>query len=177
VTAELRAALTAAGVPGPYVMVGHSLGGLFALHYARTRPAEVSGLVLVDATPLPLRKLLTPAQWEAFRQTLLQPASPIPGYTVEAYDLTAIVDQIEVTPPSVAPAVLLVAEQVDPIPDPAPPGVPVEALTAVERVRPEAIAQFAIEIPGARLVTVPGTTHYIQIQRPDSVIEAIRSVT
>lgn len=30
-------------------MVGHSLGGLLALHYARRYPAEVAGLVLVDS--------------------------------------------------------------------------------------------------------------------------------
>ena len=31
-------------------------------------------------------------------------------------------------------------------------------------------------IPGARLTTVPNTTHYVQTQRPDIVIDAIRDV-
>jgi pimeloyl-ACP methyl ester carboxylesterase len=45
---ELRALLRAAGVPAPYVLVGHSLGGLFARHYATTFPDEVAGLVLME---------------------------------------------------------------------------------------------------------------------------------
>src|SRR5215218_8769332 len=45
---ELRALLTAAEVPTPYVLVGHSLGGLYARHYAQRYPGEVSGLVLLD---------------------------------------------------------------------------------------------------------------------------------
>jgi pimeloyl-ACP methyl ester carboxylesterase len=45
---ELRGLLRAAEVPTPYVMVGHSLGGLYARHYAQRYPSEVSGLVLLD---------------------------------------------------------------------------------------------------------------------------------
>jgi pimeloyl-ACP methyl ester carboxylesterase len=45
---ELRALLTVAGVPAPYVLVGHSLGGLYARHYAQRYSGEVSGLVLLD---------------------------------------------------------------------------------------------------------------------------------
>jgi pimeloyl-ACP methyl ester carboxylesterase len=48
VTDELRALLTVAEVPAPYVLVGHSLGGLYARHYAQRYPGEVSGLVLLD---------------------------------------------------------------------------------------------------------------------------------
>jgi pimeloyl-ACP methyl ester carboxylesterase len=45
---ELRALLTVAEVPAPYVLVGHSLGGLYARHYAQHYLGEVSGLVLLD---------------------------------------------------------------------------------------------------------------------------------
>jgi pimeloyl-ACP methyl ester carboxylesterase len=38
-------------VPGPYVLVGHSLGSLFARLYALRHRDEVVGLILVDATP------------------------------------------------------------------------------------------------------------------------------
>jgi pimeloyl-ACP methyl ester carboxylesterase len=48
VTDELRALLQVAEVPPPYVMVGHSLGGLYARHYAQRYSSEVSGLVLLD---------------------------------------------------------------------------------------------------------------------------------
>ncbi|HEX6127423.1 MAG TPA: alpha/beta hydrolase [Candidatus Limnocylindria bacterium] len=48
---ELRAALAAAQVPGPYVLVGQSFGGLVARLFALRHREEVAGLVLVDATP------------------------------------------------------------------------------------------------------------------------------
>lgn len=47
---ELRALLAAAGVKGPFVLVGHSIGGLIARVYAEQYPAEVAGLVLLDPT-------------------------------------------------------------------------------------------------------------------------------
>jgi pimeloyl-ACP methyl ester carboxylesterase len=46
---DLHAALERAGERGPYVLVGHSGGGLLVREYQRRHPAEVSGLVLVDA--------------------------------------------------------------------------------------------------------------------------------
>jgi pimeloyl-ACP methyl ester carboxylesterase len=48
--ADLHALLAAAGEPGPYVIVAHSLGGLLARTYARTYPDDVAGLILLDAT-------------------------------------------------------------------------------------------------------------------------------
>jgi pimeloyl-ACP methyl ester carboxylesterase len=48
VTDELRALLRVAEVPAPYVMVGHSLGGLYARQYAQRFSGEVAGLVLLD---------------------------------------------------------------------------------------------------------------------------------
>ncbi|MFG1997498.1 alpha/beta fold hydrolase [Actinoplanes sp. NPDC048988] len=51
VTAELHAALAAVNAPKPYVLVGHSLGGLYAREFAQRYPADVEGLVLVDARP------------------------------------------------------------------------------------------------------------------------------
>ena len=47
---ELHRALQAAGEKGPYVLVGHSYGGLLAVNYAFRHPDEVVGLVLLDAT-------------------------------------------------------------------------------------------------------------------------------
>ncbi|MBV9927537.1 MAG: alpha/beta fold hydrolase [Acidobacteria bacterium] len=49
VTEDLHALLTNAKVPGPYVLVGHSLGGLLARLYASYYPSEVAGMVLVDS--------------------------------------------------------------------------------------------------------------------------------
>jgi pimeloyl-ACP methyl ester carboxylesterase len=46
---ELRALLAAKGLKPPYVLVGHSLGGLYMQWFARRYPQEVHALVLVDA--------------------------------------------------------------------------------------------------------------------------------
>ena len=47
---ELHALLRAAGVKAPYVLVGHSVGGLIARVYAGQYPQEVAAMVLVDST-------------------------------------------------------------------------------------------------------------------------------
>lgn len=43
--------LLAAENSGPYLLIGHSLGGLYVQHYALTYPDQVSGLLLVDNPP------------------------------------------------------------------------------------------------------------------------------
>lgn len=48
VTDELRSLLHVADIPGPYVLVGHSLGGFYALRYAQRFPHDVAGLLLLD---------------------------------------------------------------------------------------------------------------------------------
>ncbi len=48
---ELRAFLQHSRLGPPYVLVGHSLGGLYMQLFARLHPEEVAGLVLVDPTP------------------------------------------------------------------------------------------------------------------------------
>ena len=47
---DLHTLLDVAAVPGPYLLVGHSFGGLLSVMYAGTYPADVVGLVLLDPT-------------------------------------------------------------------------------------------------------------------------------
>ena len=49
-TTDLEAALKAGHIDGPYVVVGHSLGGLESLLLADRHPRNVVGMVLVDST-------------------------------------------------------------------------------------------------------------------------------
>ncbi|MFC5468228.1 alpha/beta fold hydrolase [Cohnella suwonensis] len=50
IVADLRELLAAAGVTPPYVLVGHSFGGLYANLFARLHPDEVAGVVLLEAS-------------------------------------------------------------------------------------------------------------------------------
>jgi pimeloyl-ACP methyl ester carboxylesterase len=63
---ELHTMLTHARIPGPYLLVGHSLGGSVARQFASKYPTEVAGLVMVDSAheqqikyfPEPLVKMM-----------------------------------------------------------------------------------------------------------------------
>jgi pimeloyl-ACP methyl ester carboxylesterase len=47
---DLHALLDVAGESGPYVLVGHSIGGTYAMTYAARYPEQVAGLVLLDSS-------------------------------------------------------------------------------------------------------------------------------
>jgi pimeloyl-ACP methyl ester carboxylesterase len=50
IATDLHRLLARAHIPGPYVLAGHSFGGLYVRTYAAKYPDEVAGLVLVDST-------------------------------------------------------------------------------------------------------------------------------
>jgi pimeloyl-ACP methyl ester carboxylesterase len=64
---DLHGLLEAAAVPGPYLLVGHSAGGLLVLEYAATHPGEVAGVVALNPVA-PWRP------WMAAADTLMTPA-------------------------------------------------------------------------------------------------------
>jgi pimeloyl-ACP methyl ester carboxylesterase len=68
-TADLEAALSTGKIPGPYVMVGHSLGSYESLLYTDRHPDRVVGMVLVDPA--------IPNQIALFTQ--LHPNDPAPN--------------------------------------------------------------------------------------------------
>lgn len=49
VASHLKACLDAADIPPPYILAGHSMGGLYALAFVKAYLERVSGLVLIDS--------------------------------------------------------------------------------------------------------------------------------
>ena len=74
IAAELHTMLHNADIPGPYVLVGWSFGGLYARQYAGQYPDEVSGLVLLDSSH--------PDQWTGTPEGQAQFASNSKIYSV-----------------------------------------------------------------------------------------------
>src|SRR5919107_658515 len=81
---ELHALLQAAGIPGPYVLAGHSWGGFMTRLYAASYPDEVVGLILVDAYSELLQDTMPPEKWQALVRLNQELGSDvvhqIPGY-------------------------------------------------------------------------------------------------
>jgi pimeloyl-ACP methyl ester carboxylesterase len=50
IAADLHALLHGAGEHGPYLLVGHSLGGVYSMTFAARYPNEVAGMVLLDSS-------------------------------------------------------------------------------------------------------------------------------
>ena len=146
VVADLHAALGAAGEAGPFVPVGFSLGGLFVRLYASTYPAEVAGLVLVDAFP------------PGFYGPLAEPDRGIDFFVSES--------QVVVAPlPPPMPAVVIVAGTADPLY--IPPGTGPLWFTLQERQAQDL---------GARTVTAEESGHLVPLDQPEVVVAAIEDV-
>jgi pimeloyl-ACP methyl ester carboxylesterase len=54
--ADLHTLLERAHVPGPYVLAGHSFGGLYVQSFAAQFPDQVAGMVLLESTASALAK-------------------------------------------------------------------------------------------------------------------------
>jgi pimeloyl-ACP methyl ester carboxylesterase len=176
--ADLHALLRAAKIPGPYVLVGHSTGGLIVRLYASTYPNQVAGLVLVDAISERMRTALTPAQWELYTRRLLIQAPPeLASYPdLETIDFEASFDQMRraaaARPLRPMPLVVLSKDH----PFDLPPDLPKEFANAVEQAWKAGQDQLAALLPNARHVVDTNSGHYIQVEQRQLVIQAIRQV-
>jgi pimeloyl-ACP methyl ester carboxylesterase len=85
VTSELRELLAAAGIPAPYLLVGHSLGGAYARHYAQRFPDEVAGLLLLDPLHEDSAKYWPEAVRQAGEQMKNMPLPELPDAVLDAY--------------------------------------------------------------------------------------------
>jgi pimeloyl-ACP methyl ester carboxylesterase len=105
---DVVALLGAAQLPGPFVFVAHSYGGLIADLLARTRPDLVAGLVMVDPVSEFLETLGTPAQNAAWERDSMTP--PAPGdETVLVGDAIALVQNAPPLPR--VPAIVLSSDK------------------------------------------------------------------
>ena len=82
IATDLHTLLHAADVPGPYVLAGHSFGGLYALTFAARYPDEVAGMVLVDSTaPAPRPGPATASPEDASSYDVMGRASALASIT------------------------------------------------------------------------------------------------
>jgi pimeloyl-ACP methyl ester carboxylesterase len=98
--ADLHAVLKAAKVPEPYILVGHSYGGLIVRLYASTYPNEVAGLVLIDTLTEMLYDALDPAQQKLWIRLNSNYSPDLERYTIqERTDFIPSFEQVRNAPP------------------------------------------------------------------------------
>ena len=148
---DLRALLTSVNLNPPYVLVGHSLGGLYMQLFARLHPDEVAGLVLIDSTSAGTRSLPRPVG--LFRVSQRE------------YDGIAVtVEQVLDAPPFPAiPLFVLTAGIVDVS----------KRFAEIHRDNQKRLAKLS---PNSRHVISADSGHFIQYDDPEAVIEAVWQV-
>lgn len=96
----LRATLASVGVPQPYLLVGHSFGGLLVNLFARLYPDDVAGVVMIEATTAEDLRILPQhesALQRRLRKLLARLAPPHPY--AESEQLNATLAELEAAPP------------------------------------------------------------------------------
>jgi len=176
--ADLHALLSAAEEPGPYVLVGHSYGGPIIRLYASAHPADVAGLVLVDALSEDLPNGLTPTQQALFEEI----NTPPPDTDAEVLDLQGTFQQLGESPPvPQVPTIVLTADRPQLTAEvlasgELPAGVDQEFADALWAAQLAAQDELAKMFPGAEHITNTNSTHYIHTEQPQLVIDSIRQV-
>lgn len=167
IATELHELLKSAGVKPPYVLVGHSIGGLYQYAYSRLYPDEVAGLVLVDAThPMHLRRM--------------QVEVPLMANALDSMSRRVFRGMMQAE-------FLQQQDCVDALLRKPRPDVPVRVLTRTVYSPMEAASGFEAMVHGLEpnwlplvggtgLQPVEGAGHYIQRDKPQVVVQAIEAV-
>jgi pimeloyl-ACP methyl ester carboxylesterase len=190
IAGELHALLTAANVPGPYVLVGHSMGGLYVRAFAAQFPQAVAGMVLVDATHedqwdyeakrfwetagpksirLPQPEVVRPEAASAILKHMWTTDSWKAGERSEREAISITVTSAQKNPkrlPVVPLIVLSAGEEIG-----WSENAPISALKGQHLQR-----EMAAFSPLGKWVPVPGANHYIHLSQPAAVTHAIREV-
>jgi pimeloyl-ACP methyl ester carboxylesterase len=166
---DLRELLKNQHLEPPYVLVGHSLGGLYMQLYARKYPKEVAGLVLVDSTH-PLHFAGTGAMENRSLVSRSMMAIGLWGNASEEFkNITATGKEVLSLPPLPAnlPTVILIAPSAPTSKDPSD-----AAMDAYDN----ALRWDFIKLYPAASVHETHTSHNIHGERPELVVQAIKDV-
>jgi pimeloyl-ACP methyl ester carboxylesterase len=171
--ADLHALLRTARVPGPYVLVGHSVGGMIVRLFAQSYPAQTAGLVLVDAFGVNIKRLFG-RLWPRYAVLLNHPGTSLdhqPGF--ETLNVNGAIRAIQQAKP--LPRVpLAVISKTEPFAT--APGVPRQLTTRLEKVWPK-VQQLLVTLePQTPQVFATGSDHYVQVHDPDLTISIIRLI-
>jgi pimeloyl-ACP methyl ester carboxylesterase len=197
--AELHALLAAAGEPGPYVLVGHSLAGKNVRLFAGTFPDEVQGMVLVDARSEIIDQHMSADDTAGFNAALKDQATlySIARHVGLARLIGGALIDEPLVPAAVARQMALLQTNATAIDETYREGLarssdddalarqrlgalPLVVIAAGETISgltgwsdaQEALAHLS---KNGKLV-VAGSGHYVQLEQPDLVISAIQQV-
>jgi pimeloyl-ACP methyl ester carboxylesterase len=169
IATELHAVLTKAGIKPPYVLVGHSLGGPFVRVFAGLYPEEVVGLVLIDPSQEEFAEWIKTQTSPNAKEERAVEAAQLAQAPQGVRDESASVD---ITYQQARAAKL-------------PPGIPVTLLTATQDAQMSAEArrmwtakhkEWIATVAGGKLIVAEKSGHFIQVQEPQLVVDAIKQV-
>lgn len=160
---QQRELLRALGFAPPYVLVGHSLGGLYQYVYARLYPEEVAALVLIDPThPHLWERIQSDDPALARRLGWIRKYLFSPTMKREFDEVEAGLEGIDLNTPLRVPIRLLVRTEFARI-----EGKGYEAL------EPRLVGDWE-RMTGVKAERVAEAGHYIQRDRPEAVAQAVQ---
>lgn len=177
---DLHRLLWNAKVPGPYVFVNHSTGGLIDRLYASTYPREVAGMVLVDALAEFIeggKQGLNPTQMEVYEAVNNDPVEGIDYPDIESFSFSHSFEQLRAeerkTPFPDVPLSVISHGKPFALPEGLPGGLTSEA---VERAWTYSQDQLAKLTPDAVHLIAKRSSHYVMFTQPKLVIDQVKRV-
>lgn len=166
---DLHRLLSAAEIPAPYVLVGHSFAGMSVRLFASTYPSEVVALVLVDPTPPTFIDDECAIVDAALCETLR--ADSAPEKNPDGLDIAGSAAALAVAGPLPSIPMVVLAATVHHQTAIKDAAVEVKIEASWQR----SLNDLATSVPGGRMEIVAGG-HDIQQLHPDAVVAAIQSV-
>ena len=176
---DLHTLLGKANIAPPYIMVGHSFGGLLIRRFAFNFPDEVTGMIFVDSLQedwwdealalLPADPATDSARLASFR-LYLRDGWRDPSSNFEAMDIPAVVEQVRETDGfGDIPITVLTAGKFTVL----NPGLPPDLETALANLFTEEQSRLAkLSTKGIQII-IPDTGHNMPRENPQAVVDAI----